>query len=155
MNRSCPRTPIRARSAAPEAAGASPYCTTPAEGARRVAAIARSVDLPAPLAPRSATISPTSHRKLILLRTRRLPKCRETSVKVSERKSISPLRGRLVVELRVDALQRRQQLATTRGVAFGIDGVFAMLRFERGQFGKQAVAARIQPLAALVISRLP
>src|SRR5262245_37071667 len=97
---------MRARNSAPTAGLESPYCTTPAEGGSNVAAIASSVDLPAPLAPSNATISPASHRKLILLRTRRLPKCRETSVKVSERKSISALlRCRLVVELRVDALQ--------------------------------------------------
>ena len=80
---------MRARNAAPDAAVASPYCTMPADGGSKVAAIARRVDLPAPLAPSNATISPASHRNEILLRTRRLPKCRETSVKVSELKSIT------------------------------------------------------------------
>ena len=123
MERSWPSTPMRARSPAPAArASAPPYRTSPDDGSSSVAAIERSVDFPAPFEPSSATTSPHSHCSDTLLRTRRRPKWRDTSVKVSERKSIrQALRGRLAVELGVDPLERCHELPPPGGVTLGVD----------------------------------
>ena len=61
----------------------------PDEGSSSVAAIDSSVDLPAPFGPSSATISPALALEATPVERAATAEVRETSVKVSERKSIA------------------------------------------------------------------
>src|SRR6478609_9168628 len=113
-----------------------------------------SVDLPAPFGPSRATISPALNRNDTLLSTRRRPKWRETSVNVSERKSIGgALRSRLLVHLRVDAFERRDQFRPARRVALGVNRFLAVLFLDGRELGKQTIPRRVEPPSPLVVWR--
>src|SRR5216117_2794934 len=121
---------------------------------RRVEAMESRVDLPAPFGPSRATISPALNRNDTLLRTRRRPKWRETSVNVSERKSIGgALRSRLLVHLRVDAFERRDQFAASRRVALWVDRILAMLFLEGRELREQTIPRGVEPPPPLVVGR--
>ena len=110
------------------------------------------VDLPAPFGPRRAMISPALNRNDTLLSTRRRPKWRETSVNVSERKSIGgALRSRLLVHLRVDAFERGDQFGPARRVALRIDRILAMLFLDGSELGEETIPGCIEPPSPLSV----
>ncbi len=135
-----------------------PYATAPLVGRRSVAAIDRSVDFPAPLGPRSATISPASQTSDTLFSARRRPKLRETSVKLSEVKSMywrigargTAPSGCLTIDLGVDAFEGRDELGTARGIPLRIDAAFLVLLLDRRELCEELAALGFELVAASI-----
>ncbi len=96
-------------------------------------------------------MSPASQRRDTRASARRRPKLRDTSVKLSEVKSISAgSSGGPAIDLRVDPLERADEFRPTLGVARRLERAGAVLLLERRQLGKQPLAPLLQALTGLV-----
>src|SRR5262249_50544763 len=130
-------------------AGAPPYRISPFDGSESVATSDSSVDLPAPFGPSKPMMSPLLAVSVTSPSARRRPKCRDTSVRLTESKS-RPESGSgigVVVERAVHMLERGDELFAAMAVPGRIDAAAAVVTFELDQLAQQLLAAGRQPLA--------
>src|SRR3954466_620663 len=139
--KSWPSIPMRDRRSLPPCrASVSPYFTVPEVGCSSVAAIDSSVDLPAPLWPRSAVIVPASAVRETRCSARRRPNVRLTSTRRSAVKST----GTGLFELGVDPFERGHEVGAARRVRTGADAAGAALRLEGGEIREELLAPGLQ-----------
>ena len=97
-----------------------------------------------------ATISPARQSRETRFSARRRPNVRVTSENVSDVKSMRAGSGRrFLVELGVDPLEGADELPASRHVPILAEGAGALLLFDAGEVGKEAIAPGGQFLASV------
>ncbi len=148
MNRSWPRTPIASASAAPAADDASPYCTRPDGGSKQRRRNGEQRGFPGAVRAKQRHDLPGVASQVDLVEDAASAEvARDVGEGDRAGNPSGALCGRLVVQLRVDAFERCQQLpaAGSRSVPDRWCGHDAVLRAR--QLGEQAIAACVEPLA--------